>query len=226
MKRLFFILIVALTAVNTMAENYPTKFLGIPIDGTKQEMIGEIQAKGFTYNREFGNLSGEFNGTDVNVYVVTNNNKTYRVMVSEQRTWSEGQIRIRFNNLMKQFNDNSKYIPAILNQDYISENEDISYEMAVHDKMYSARYLQITHPADTSILAQDAAEIVVDMVSHITHEDSDINSEALASIAFFKALQKQYIKNSVWFVINEFKGKYYISIYYDNEYNKANGEDL
>lgn len=30
----------------------------------------------------------------------------------------------------------------------------------------------------------------------------------------------------VWFMISEFKGEYYISMYYDNKYNQANGEDL
>lgn len=30
----------------------------------------------------------------------------------------------------------------------------------------------------------------------------------------------------VWFMISEYGGKYYITMYYDNEYNRANGEDL
>ena len=34
------------------------------------------------------------------------------------------------------------------------------------------------------------------------------------------------LKKSVWFRICEFYGKYYINLYYDNEYNHANGEDL
>jgi hypothetical protein len=33
-------------------------------------------------------------------------------------------------------------------------------------------------------------------------------------------------KKSVWFRISEYYGKYYIVMYYDNEYNHANGEDL
>ena len=34
------------------------------------------------------------------------------------------------------------------------------------------------------------------------------------------------LKKPVWFRIEEFAGKYYIAMYYDNEYNRANGEDL
>ena len=33
-------------------------------------------------------------------------------------------------------------------------------------------------------------------------------------------------KKSVWFIIFEFSGEYYIVMYYDNKYNEANGEDL
>lgn len=33
-------------------------------------------------------------------------------------------------------------------------------------------------------------------------------------------------KLSVWFMIKEEYGKYYILLYYDNGYNQANGEDL
>ena len=33
-------------------------------------------------------------------------------------------------------------------------------------------------------------------------------------------------KKPVWFMISENYGKYYITMFYDNEYNRANGEDL
>ena len=35
-----------------------------------------------------------------------------------------------------------------------------------------------------------------------------------------------YAKKIVWFMINEEYGKYRIIMYYDNEYNHSNGEDL
>ncbi len=33
-------------------------------------------------------------------------------------------------------------------------------------------------------------------------------------------------KKHVWFMISNYAGKYYISLFYDNEYNRADGEDL
>jgi hypothetical protein len=35
-----------------------------------------------------------------------------------------------------------------------------------------------------------------------------------------------FAKKPVWFCIHSYEGKYYITMYYDNEYNHANGEDL
>lgn len=34
------------------------------------------------------------------------------------------------------------------------------------------------------------------------------------------------MKKSVWFMISKYLGMYYITMFYDNEYNRANGEDL
>lgn len=40
-------------------------------------------------------------------------------------------------------------------------------------------------------------------------------------------LMMDSLKNKpVWFMISEHFGKYYITMFYDNEYNRANGEDL
>lgn len=35
-----------------------------------------------------------------------------------------------------------------------------------------------------------------------------------------------WFKKSVWFMISDVYGKYFITMFYDNEYNRANGEDL
>jgi len=42
----------------------------------------------------------------------------------------------------------------------------------------------------------------------------------------FSYMLEKYSKKSVWFMINEDYGKYYIIMFYDNEYKRANGEDL
>ena len=77
-------------------------------------------------------LEGEFNGVNVHVLIVTNNNKVYRIMLADINTLNESDIKIRFNNLVQQFTKNKRYVSF---KDYtISEDEDISYEIAIHKK--------------------------------------------------------------------------------------------
>lgn len=39
-------------------------------------------------------------------------------------------------------------------------------------------------------------------------------------------MKEAIFNKSVWFMISEMYGKYHIVLYYDNECNKANGEDF
>lgn len=145
MKKLLFAAMMMLFATAAYAQKDVTKFLGIPVDGTKAEMIQKLKAKGFTstaYDPEI--LEGEFNGTAVYVHVATNNNKVYRVMVVDKNGQSEGNIIIRFNKLCSQFENNKKYFPMTLESQKISEDEDISYEITVHDKRYQAAFFQMS----------------------------------------------------------------------------------
>lgn len=118
-----------------------TRFLGIPIDGTKAEMISKLKAKGFSsVSGVDGMLEGEFNGKNVYVNVQTNNRKVWRIGVSDKSSCDETQIKINFNNLCGQFENNSKY--AGNGDQTIPESEDISYEMTVNNKRYQAIFLQ------------------------------------------------------------------------------------
>lgn len=49
--------------------------------------------------------------------------------------------------------------------------------------------------------------------------------EDIVKMAFDFTMQRMTMK-PVWFMISEHYGKYYITMFYDNEYNRANGEDL
>lgn len=127
------ILSVPLFAQNTI------KFLGIPIDGTKQQMITALKSKGFEYNYGQDYAFGEFNGTDVYIFIQTVNNVVWRLLIADQSGCSEKDIKIRFNRLFRQFLDNGKYYSPEGN--IIDEDEDISYEMIVRDKRYEASFL-------------------------------------------------------------------------------------
>ena len=57
-------------------------------------------------------------------------------------------------------------------------------------------------------------------------EEQIANPDEETLLGMNKILLEQMSKKSVWFMIDESYGKYGIIIYYDNKYNKSNGEDL
>lgn len=142
MKKLFTVVMLLAMSVALHAQNDVTKFLGIPVDGTKQEVMQKLREKGFTKS-PIGDdyLAGEFNGYNVLVSPVTNNNKVYRIAVLDNTLVGERDIKIRFNNLYQQFSNNSKYMPSLMNK-MLDEDENISYEITVHDKRYQASFYQ------------------------------------------------------------------------------------
>ena len=211
-------------AVFASAQIEVTKFLGIPVDGNKQQMIQKIKEKGYLYSSTYDRLEGEFNGRDVFIYVVTNNNKVFRIIVEDAVYSSEGDIKIRFNTLLRQFeNNNQKYFSMSTEDGELSESEDISYEMTVNNKRYEAAFIQITNTLDSVTLSKKMEEFNKENYGDDYLLDMTDEQILDASIKFFLSL---YIDNSVWFMINERYGRYGILLYYDNNRNRANGEEL
>ena len=158
MKKLLLVVLTLLFSVVSFAQNNVTQFLGIPVDGTKNDMIQKLKAKGFTYDAVNDMLEGEFNGQNVGILIATNNNKVYRVCIIEKTERSESQIKIRFNTLCNQFENNKKYLPVEKKQT-ISESEDISYEMTVHKKEYQAAFYQVGPEGASSYYDKSLEEI-------------------------------------------------------------------
>ena len=208
------------------------KFLGIPVDGSKSEMVAALKSKGFRYDSNSGFLVGDFNGRESHIGIVENHGKVYRVVVFDANTYDAGQIKIRFNNLIHQFeNSNGKYY-YINQNEMIPEDEDISYEINVHDKQYSATFIYNPLYGNDELRDKLVNEVVEE--NKLLLEKKGITPEEFYSdkdnyIQVFSSIVDkifQMSKGSVWFQIFEYYGKYYIGIYYDNLINKPNGEDL
>lgn len=224
MKRLLFIVLAMIATITSFAQQKDvTSFLGIPVDGTKTEMKQKLIAKGFVPKEigDFERLEGEFNGHDVKVYIATNNNKVYRIMLADKNTVDEAQIKIRFNNLVKQFENNKRYYAF---RDYsLSDEEDISREMLVHNKIYGACYSQ--DPDFENIGAKIQIAIEEKYSAEELKNPSETIKKDIADITD-KITLDEFSMKTVWFKIVRDNGEYYICMYYDNKYNQANGEDL
>ena len=226
MKKIFLLLICVLCGISMFAQNDVTKFLGFPVDGSKSEMIKNLKSKGFTTFTVGDNegSKGRFNGVEVNVYISTENGKVSRILVCDANHVGESDIKIRFNTLCRQFMDNGKYFSA---EDYtIADDENISYQMAVNAKRYEAIFYQMPEgkaleDLKASILQETAAKYTPTQLENPSDE-----LKAEITINSMKQLFKAVEKKTVWFMISEDYGKYYISMFYDNEYNRPNGEDL
>ena len=225
MKKIILMMIAMTISFASFAQNKDvTTFLGIPVDGTASSMKQKLVSKGFVPKKVGTNefLEGEFNGCDVNVYICTNKNKVYRIMLADNNKVDEAQIKIRFNNLVKQFENNKRYHAFA---DYsLSDKEDISYEMGINNKEYVAYYLQdpdfenIDAKIQTAIEEKYSAEELKNPSETVKNDIKDITNKILG----------YHFMKQVWFCIERYRdnGEYYICMYYDNKYNQANGEDL
>lgn len=225
MKKIL-VLILLFVSIMANAQQEVTKFLGIPVDGYKPAMIEKLKAKGYEYNQRLDCLTGEFNGYNVRLSIVTNNNKVWRIVVQDAITTDETNIKIRFNNLCRQFGKNKKYIPSAFEDQTLSDNEDISYEMTVNKKRYEAVFYQIPSTMDTLRIQQ---EIRNRLLEKYTEEQLENPTEEIVSDSKYKTaiyMYKLCSKRAVWFLIDEQYGRYSIIMYYDNEYNHSDGEDL
>ena len=228
MKRIFLFYIMAIMAISMSAQNDVTTFLGIPVDGFKSEMKQKLVSKGFVPKKVGTNefLEGEFNGTDVRVFIVTNNNKVYRIMLCDANTQNESNIKIRFNKLVSQFENNKRY--TSLDKYTLSDEENISYEMTVNKKNYDALFYQVPNMEKVDTLALQK-KVHNELLSKYTEAELKNPSEEITkeiqNTAIKIGMEMMFMK-PVWFRICESYGEYYITMFYDNEYNHANGEDL
>lgn len=204
-------------------------------------MITTIKNKGFRYDATNEVLIGKFNGKESNIRISENHGMVDRVFVADANTVSEAQIITNFNNLIYQFeNSNGKYFTLFPNEP-IPDDEDISYEMSVHNKQYTASFMY--NPAfDNEDLMQkiidesrvECEATVKEKKDQIVpgyeitygeyYEDEDNYNELLTAVAGLKLLRLS--KGTVWFSIARFGSEYYLCIYYDNLNNRPNGEDL
>ena len=224
------------TAFAQTSNDGTLKFLGIPIDGPKEHLLERIKAKGFRSVPYRECLKGQFNGQDVEVYVVDNHGTAYRVFVAFPET-SNYRIRSEYNHLLNQFLRNDKYVP-IKDYEELPESEDISYEMTVHKKQYSASFAYIS----PDVFTKEQTEIIHELFEKaktMSEEEMKNYGESLA-LAFasdtevpksedtLAVLNKflTILNGDVWFTIIQDAGDYQIGLYYDNLKNAPNGEDL
>lgn len=200
--------------------------MGIPVDGSKSQMIRKLEAKGFErLYYDIDALTGEFNGRDVTIYIDTNKGNVSRLVVVYAYKESERVVKTLYNNLCYQFANNNKYLcPSI---EEIPDDESISYEMSVNGKEYTGLLLQKSEGWGDGEYPENIAYALKEKYSddYISSHPDEIKQECEKMLDIEHEITLNKI---VWFTIvkGECSNEYGIAIYYENEYNNANGEDL
>ena len=120
-------------------------------------------------------------------------------------------------------------IPQNLIGEYtIDDKENISYEMTVNSKRFEAAYFQVT---DIDKDTTGASEWVRNRILNKFGEEKwDSMSEEEQQVEGIRVavdfLLEKVSHKSVWFMISGGIFGYKINIFYDNELNQANGDDL
>ena len=113
-KILIAIVTLLVTAASTYGQNVTT-FLGIPIDGSEEEMVCKLEEKGFI--REEGHLLGKFYGRDAIVVPQSTNGLLSRLTDNEIMVANEeGKFYCAYNHKATQI---GKEYKAIHKSDYI-----------------------------------------------------------------------------------------------------------
>ena len=227
LKKIIQIFILLILPIALYAQKDVTQFLNIPVDGFKPEMIKKLKSKGYTINRYSEDiLDGEFNGTEVNIGIATNNNKVWRIAVKDANYTDEINIKIRFNNLIQQFMNNERYVTELdstITKYTIPKEDDISYKITVHKKRYEAVFYQKSIKNDSLIRELKIKTDLLIQKDSLNDKEFEILQPLMVEL-FTESMNS--INKPVWFMIDEEYGKYRILMFYENEYNKADGSGL
>ena len=237
MRRFIASLLISCASIIALAQTSvdgTLKFLGIPVEGAKQDVISQLKAKGFQYFSHNDCLVGQFNGHDVELHVITNHGNVYRIVVEYPSVSYESQIINEYNALLGQFEKNRKYVSPRKHK-RILETEHIAYEMSANNKQYGAGYYYIS----PDLFSEDEIERihqVMDDLKGMSMDEIEKQGDEIASSLMivetpdeattFMKKWKTIMEGRVWFEIGGKAGDFRIAIFYDNAKNQPDGEDL
>lgn len=207
--------------LSLLAESKAIRFLGIPVDGPKSEMIEKIKAKGFTYHITEDYFTGYYYGYPVYVFVQLENRVVNRIIVYDIPQCNQKEIKKRFNELCTKFDRDKRYRSLSDSIVKIRQNEDILKEMRLHQKQYRGLYAQGRTTRADSLAIQEALRKTDSPVSIETKYKTESLRESRRRI-HVKAMKRVtpicdgVNKSVVWFAISEKFKKFGMILVYDN----------
>ena len=241
MRKLVFTLVMLLTLSLNAQNDDVIRFLGIPVDGSKEEMIIKLKQKGYTYDYVNDMFNGEFNGSKITGTIQTYHNKVYAIRFTYDVLpgFSKSVVISKFNSLVNQYDLSDKYISYLrfdktlhnIESYRIDPNENIGDEMR-RGRLYKAqyRYKQGKQLSDTTGLFQYKIEVYKTIHNVATSRGvsvetyNDIDDDAIKAMFIMNKLEQDVVG---FFITNGTNpGTFNIVFDYYNRRNAPNGEDL
>ena len=231
MRKIAFILLMLLTlSLNAQDNDEIIKFVGIPVDGTKSEMISKLKQKGFTFDNDANLFKGEFNGDKISGIIQTYKDKVFGIrFMYDVSGYSKTMVINRFNSLVLKYDTNEKYQSNIafdkitddIDTYQIDPYENIGNEMR-NGKIYKAQYHYKygKNLSDTTGLVQYKKEMPEDLASFIESNYGDSGFEAL----YIRHKLEQDVVQ--FYIIDMGYDEFNIMFDYYNRRNAPNDEDL
>lgn len=219
MKKTLFIITLLMYSISTWAQDHVTRFLDIPVDGTKEEMIEKLKAKGFTEaHDEYQQLLGKFNNKDAVITIYTHNDKVYRVSVFSRIPVSEIDAKVEFNYLIKAFMDTDNYLPYTSTEPKF----EVSMEENNTKNSYCAIFLQLPPNISFSATRAETNALLKSKFSELQLTNPTIQEwEDMTNLVMQKITAKHMdrIINIFCTKSDKIPGYYHTAIIYDNMRN-------
>lgn len=196
------------------------KFMGIPIDGSVDNMIEELKDRGFEHGYGDDYLSGIFNGEKVRVHISTNHNVVDRIKVVYPYCSEDNDTRIKYNTLLSRFNRNAKYV-SLNPRGEIPADERLFWNIQSNSKFYDVAYFYLLPEIKPE---EWKAEFNSEYRKHFSKPIESLSYDELEEVLLCMPMKiRNAISGIVWFTL---PNVHYINIYYDNLQNRPRGEDL
>ena len=197
MRKFLTLLAMIAISASVFAQKEVTKFMGIPVDGSPTEMIKKLKAKGFTTDEGF-----------------------MRDVKRGSVDWDGPEVLIgRFNGTKVRVflgvEQNKVWRIYLADKDSRDETQiKIRFNTLVRQFEGNGKYVPLF---DEQTIADDE-DISYQMTVNKKQYDA----------AFLQKGEDGTVdkKRMVWFMISQRSDDYCIYMYYDNEYNQADGSDL
>ena len=246
MKKIVNIILFFLLSLNLFAQtsDHILRFLNIPIDGKRSDMITAIKKRGFEDDTYYPSYVGVFNKHLSLVNIETGKNgKVYRIFIVDYQPRSKKEVIKQYNKLVLQFKNSEKYI-ELNDNSLIPDDENLYCEMQINKNNYDSYFFLKPSKASKKYNRQEDPQYLVieksyidilreqpvsSMINKSYHDSPPSYSSYYIPLKNSKPVLDDYIAKCdeigitgmVWFKIAEANGEFFICIYYDNLMNQV-----